>query len=337
MVRRTLAIGAGVLVLILLVIAFRGCLSARQENAIKDYTASSNELIQESNREGNQLFDLLGSEGGQDQTVDSTNTVNALRSESATLVDRAEDLDAPDDVASAQDYLTESLELRRDALDVISRELPGALADQERRESSGRIADVMQVFLASDVLMVARFRPSLESALQDEGLEGEVSVADGDQLRFMPDVQWVEPAFVADQIAALRSGEGASGDEAAAPGLHGNGLGTVSLGGVALTPGGSATVPLASDLSFDVQVVNQGENNETDVNVRVTVGEGGDAIEVTEAIPEIAIGEAQNVTIPVGAEPPTGQQVPVTVEVEPVAGEEVTDNNEAEFSVIFTS
>ena len=53
------------------------------------------------------------------------------------------------------------------------------------------------------------------------------------ELRFMADVQWVQPCFVADQISALRSGEGGgSGDEAAAPGLHGNGLGTVTLGGV---------------------------------------------------------------------------------------------------------
>ena len=208
MVRRTIAIGAGVIVLILLVIAFRGCLSARQESAIKDYASDSSELIDQSNQEGRQLFDLLGSEGGQDQSVDAANAVNALRSESATLVDRAQDLDAPDEVSSAQDYLTEALELRRDALDVVARELPGALADQERRQSSDRIADVMQVFLASDVLLVARFEPSLESAIQDEDLEGQVSLPKTGQLRFMDDVQWVQPSFVADQISALRSGEG---------------------------------------------------------------------------------------------------------------------------------
>ncbi len=337
MVRRTLAIGAGLVVLILLVIGFRGCLSARQDSAIKDYVSDSSELINQSKLEGEQLFGLLGSEGGQDENVDSANAANALRSESATLVDRAQDLDVPDPVSSAQDYLVESLELRRDALDVVARELPGALADQERRQSSDRIAEVMQVFLTSDVLLQARFIPSLQTALEDEGLDGEVTLPRAARLQFVPDTQWVQADYVADQVAALRSGEGGTTDDEAAPGLHGNGLGTVTLGGVALTPGGSATVPLASDLSFDVQVVNQGENNETDVNVKVTVGEGDDAIVAEEAIPEIAIGEAQNVTIPVGGEPATGQNVPITVEVEPVAGEDVTDNNTAEFTVIFTS
>jgi hypothetical protein len=42
------------------------------------------------------------------------------------------------------------------------------------------------------------------------------------------------------------------------------------------------------------------------------------------------------VTIPLTKQPPTGQNVPITVNVKAVPGEEVTDNNEAEFTVIFT-
>jgi hypothetical protein len=336
MVRRTLAIGAGLLVLILLVLAFRGCLNARNEQAIKDYVGESSELIDQSKLEGNQLFELLGGEGDQDDAVDAANVVNGLRSESATLVDRANDLDAPDEVSTAQSNLLDALELRRDGLTAVANALPGALADEERRESTSDIAEMMQVFLASDVLLKYRFMPSLQQSLRDEDLLDEVSLPRQGRLEFVPDVQWVAPDFVADQIAGLR-GTGGGGDEGAAPGLHGNGLGTVTLGGVALVPGASATVPLSDDLSFEVQVVNQGENNETDVNVRVTVGEGNDATELEEAIPEIAVGEQQTVTIPLAERPPTGENVPVTVEVEPVPGEEMTDNNSGEFTVIFTS
>ena len=336
MVRRTLAIGAALLVLILLVLAFRGCLNARNEQAMKDYVGESSELIDQSKLEGNQLFELLGGTGNQDDAVDAANVVNGLRSESATLVDRAEDLDAPDEVSSAQEDLVDAFELRRDALAGVANALPGALADEERRESTADIAEMMQVLLASDVLLKYRFRPNLEQALRDEGLADEVSVPKQNELEFVPDVQWGDPNFVADQVAGLR-GTGGAGDEAAAPGLHGNGLGTVTLGGVALVPGASATVPLSDDLSFEVQVVNQGENNETDVNVRVTVGEGNDAIELEETIPEIAVGEQQNVTIPLAERPATGENVPVSVEVEPVPGEEMTDNNSADFTVIFTS
>jgi hypothetical protein len=70
--------------------------------------------------------------------------------------------------------------------------------------------------------------------------------------------------------------------------------------------------------------------------VTVTVGEGGDAIKLDDVIDTIAAGEIVPVTIPLAEQPPTGQSVPITVEVEPVPGEEVTDNNVQEFSVIFT-
>ena len=66
------------------------------------------------------------------------------------------------------------------------------------------------------------------------------------------------------------------------------------------------------------------------------VGQGGDAIKAEETIPEIAAGEAKNVTIPLTRQPPTGQNVAIGVRVKPVPGEEVTDNNVGEFTVIFT-
>jgi hypothetical protein len=336
MVRRTIAIAAGLLLLVLLVLGFRGCLNARKENAIKDYVSESSELIDQSKLEGNQLFELLRGSGDQNTAVDAANVVNGLRSESATVVDRANDLDVPDEMASAQDNLLDALELRRDGLAAVANALPGALADEERRESTADIAQMMQVFLASDVILKYRFRPNVIETLEEEDLTGEVSVPRPGELEFVPDVQWADPDFVADQVSGLR-GEGGGADEPAAPGLHGNGLGTVTLGGVALVPGASATVPLADDPAFEVQVVNQGENNETDVNVKVTVGEGNDAIILEEQVPEIAVGEQQTVTIPLGEQPPTGENVPVEVEVEPVPGEEMTDNNVAEFTVIFTS
>jgi hypothetical protein len=212
----------------------------------------------------------------------------------------------------------------------VAAELPGAVAqEEERRGSTGRIAQMMQVFLASDVLLKSRFRPALVDALEKEDISAEP--AGPVALTFVTNLDWLQPDFVADQIAGIRGSDGS-----ATPGLHGNGLGTVSLGGVALTPGGSATVQLTQDTAFDVQVVNQGDSTETDVVVTVTVGSGGDAIKAEETIDEIAAGEAKNVTIPMSEQPPTGQNVGITVQVKAVPGEEVTDNNEAEFTVIFT-
>ena len=330
MVRRTIAIGGGLLLFILVVLLFRGCLDARKERAMEDYVRDSNELVELSKAESRTLFDILQAPEADQQAVSRENQVNGLRADSATLADRARDLDVPGEFSSAHDYFQEALDLRRDALGIIADQLPGALAQEERRQSTERIAQMMQVLSASDVLLRARFAPALTEALDSAGVNAEP--AGRVALTFVEDLDWVNPDFVADEIAGIRGTDGT-----AAPGLHGNGLGTVSLAGVALTPGGSATVPLAQDAAFDVQVVNQGESTETDVRVTVTVGSGGDALELEETIDEIAAGEAKTATIPLSEQPPTGQNVGITVRVEPVPGEEVTDNNEAEFTVIFTS
>ena len=330
MVRRTIAIGGAVIAFILIVLLFRGCLDARKERAMQDYVRDTNDLVAQSNAESSRLFDILRTPSGQDQSVDRQNQANELRVDSATLVDRAHDLDVPDELSNANGYFGESLELRRDALNVVAEELPGALAQEERRSSTARIAQMMQVFLASDVLLKSRYRPSLSGALDKEGIDA--TLPTNAQLTFVKDLNWLQPDFVADQIAGIR-GTGGS----ATPGLHGNGLGAVSLGGVALTPGAPATVQLTRDTAFDVQVANQGDSTETDVVVTVTVGQGADATKLEETLPEIAPGETKNVTIPLNGQPPTGQNVPVKVAVKPVPGEEVTDNNEADFTVIFTS
>jgi hypothetical protein len=329
MVRRTIAIGGAVLLFILLVLLFRGCLDARKERAMEDYVRDANELVGLSKAESQQLFDILSAPSGEDQAVNRQNAANALKADSATLADRARDFDVPDELKDAQDYFLESLELRRDALSVVAAELPGALAQEERRSSTGRIAQMMQVLSASDVLLRSRYDVELRDALEKEDINA--TPANDRELTFVTNLDWLQPDFVADQIAGIRGSGGT-----ATPGLHGNGLGTVSLGGVALTPGGSATVALSQDTAFDVQVVNQGDSTETDVVVTVTVGSGGDAIKAEETIDEIAAGEAKNVTIPLSKQPPTGQNVGITVNVKAVPGEEVTDNNEAEFTVIFT-
>jgi hypothetical protein len=334
MVRRGIA-GIGVLIVVILfILLLRGCLDARKENAMEDYADDSAEIMRESKLEGDQLFELLQSQGGTDQVVEIQNDLNAYRVSSSERVDRARGLDVPDELEGAQRYFLDVLELRRDGLALTADAMRTALGDQDRREGTDDVAYAMQVFLTSDTIDMARFRPTLRAALEEE----ELSMPDDfPRNPFLPDIEWLDPAFVADQVNALRSGTGGAADEAAAPGLHGNGVAAVSLGGTTLTPGATGTtVQLTEDLAFEIQVQNQGENTETDVNVVVSVGEGDDAIELEEAIDTIAVGEIQTVTIPLTEQPPTGQNVPITVEVEPVPGEEMTDNNVQEFSVIFT-
>jgi hypothetical protein len=330
MVRRTMAVGAALLLVILLGLAIRGCLDARKEEAMKDYVTDVAALVQESDEESRALFDLLSSRGGRDQAVDVQNTLNGFRVQSAQLVDRARATDVPDDLQQAQRFLLETLEFRRDGMAGIADALPTALGDQGRREGTEQVAREMQVFLASDIIYRDRVIPSLRGPLKEEGLLGEVRTPNS---QFLPGDDWLDAGTVADRVRGIRTGRPGG---AATPGLHGNGLGAVSLGGQTLPPGGSATVRLSQDPELQVQVTNQGESTETDVGVRVTLGRGGDAIELEERLDSIAAGETKPVTLRLTEQPPTGQGVPVQVEIEPVPGEKQTDNNKGSFSAIFT-
>jgi uncharacterized membrane protein len=95
-------------------------------------------------------------------------------------------------------------------------------------------------------------------------------------------------------------------------------------------------VKVSDDLEFQVQIANQGEHTETDVPIRITIGRGGDEIEVEEQVDSIGAGETKTVNVPLTEQPPTGEAVPIAVEVEAVPGEKKTDNNKQTYSAIFT-
>lgn len=330
LVRRAIAAAAALVALVLLVLLFRGCLNAREERAIKDYVQDVDSLVEESNQQGEALFGLLTDPGDQTE-VDIQNSLNGFRVQAEQLVERARGTEPPDELVQAQRFLVETLEFRRDGLGAVAEELPKALGDEGRREATERIAAQMQNFLTSDVVYSQRVVPNLQGALRDEDLAGEVEVA---KSRFLPDIEWLDPSTVADRVSRIRGGGGAAED--AAPGLHGTGLGTVSAGTQALAQGGTTNVTLSDDLSFRVQVVNQGENDEQDVTVRLSLKGTGEPIELEGRVEEIAQGQTETATIPLEDPPPTGERVTVDLEVEPVPGEEKTDNNKGTYTVIFT-
>jgi len=332
MVRRSVAGGAVLLVFLLLLFAFKGCLDSRKEQSFNDYVSEVRALVDESDRQGESLFTLLSDPGAAGSEVEVENQLNAFRNEADQFVERARDIDRPDELEGAQADLVEVLRFRRDGVGIIADQVPVLLTEQgDREQATEDIAGSMQLFLTSDVIFGQRVEPAITAALEEQEIAREEAELTSS---YLADIEFLQPDAVAERVGGGVGGDRA--DEEAAPGLHGNGLGVVTLAGLELVPGGQVTVPLGEDLSFDVQVANQGESTETDVQVNVTVGAGGDAIALESVLDEIAAGETQSVQIPLSEEPPTGQTVPITVEIAAVPGEEKTDNNQGEFSATFT-
>ncbi len=128
-------------------------------------------------------------------------------------------------------------------------------------------------------------------------------------------------------ISALGSISGSSGGEAT-PGVHGLGLLGVSINGTEL---GEEAVGVSAEETpeVEVEVQNQGESTENGIGVSVSV-EGST---VEGSISTIEAGETATATIPLT---PTPQgEVTLEIKVDTVDGEQVSENNEATYTVAF--
>jgi hypothetical protein len=331
LVRRVAAGVVGLILVILLFLAIKSCRDSAREDAFRNYVRDVGALVQESDQESNSLFQLL-TRPGRRSPLELQTQVNTFQSDAAQLVDRANDTDHPSELDTAQRYFVEALELRRDGIGRIARELPTALGDQGREEATSRISVTMRSFLASDVIYNDRFLPTLIGPVKEEGLLGEVTVP---RSRFLPDLQWLRPTVVTSRIEAIRGGGGGG---PAAPGLHGTALVGVTAkpGGKALTAAAATDIQVSPRLSFDIAFSNGGEHEERDVTVRLSISGAGRPLVREQRLPSIKPGEQKTVSIPLAAAPPTGRPVRINVEIRPVPGEKKLDNNKASYPAIFT-
>ena len=179
----------------------------------------------------------------------------------------------------------------------------------------------MRVLAASDVLYASVVRPEIDAVLADNGIYG----SDVPKSIFVPDeTQWLDESEVS---AALGTVSGSAPDTS---GIHGLGLIGTSVNGTELSAEGATSVISEGAPEVEVEVQNQGESTENGVTVTVTV-DGGSSLQ--GSIDSIGAGETASVSIPL-TPAPTGEAT-LEVEVDTVPGEQVSENNEASYTVTF--
>ncbi len=320
MIRRGLALGAGLLVLILIVLGVRGCLDARKNRALSDYANDVTQIVDETDQTSKAFFDKLEDPSSLSVT-DFVEEVNADRSAMDNYASRVDGLDTPGDMGNAQDNLELVYQLRSSAMGEIADRMSTALGDVGSEQAMAIIANQMQVLHASDVLYKSVVRPEIDGVLADNGISG----GEVPESVFVPDgIRWLDEAEVSAALGTLSAGGGETS------GVHGLGLAGVSVNGTELVEGGATGVVDEETPEVEVQVENQGESTENEVTVSVTVN-GGNTLQ--QAISSIGAGEVQGVSIPLTPAPEG--EVTLEVEAEPVAGERVSTNNKASYTVVF--
>ncbi|HEV3001137.1 MAG TPA: hypothetical protein VGW75_10405 [Solirubrobacteraceae bacterium] len=333
---RTRRIVAGLFAFVLAILLFvliDGCLDRRAENALKDYNRDVGDLIRKSDEQvGAEFFGLMS--GGAASAVDLEQRVNQLRVEAERHVAEAEDMDVPGDMRPAHRDLLLALDMRQAGLGKVASEVRTALAQEQGDESAAaidQIAAQMQQFLASDVIYKARVLPLIQEELAQREIGGQRT----QDTQFLPSIEWLDSGVVADRLGAEGGGNTRRTGEPAA-GLHGHGLVSVTAGGTTLQPGDvSNTIPAGSNIAFEVTFANQGDNDESDVNVAVRIDADGEKISARKRVEQTKAGTNAEVAIPLTRAPPLNTPVTIEVEVGKVPGEKTTDNNRQTYTAIF--
>jgi hypothetical protein len=326
MVRRRIAAGVGVVLLIAIVLLVNGCLKRGKQQALESYDQSVNQIGQASESQtARPLFTTLSGAAGK-SALDVEVQVDQLRRQAQELAERAKGLSVPSPMTAAQRNLLSALGLRVEGLSKVASLVREALGGQAQQASS-RIAGAMETFLASDILYSQRVAPLVQEALRAGGASGQST----GQSRFLPNLGWLTPATVQSRI----SGQPASSKGAVAPGTHGHSLKGVSVG--ANTLASSPTINHVSggaNPTFTVMVENAGSNAETNVKVDVSVTTEGKTLYASHVINKTEPGSTSNVDIPVNGVT-LGAASRVTVSIEAVPGETELANNKGAFIAIF--
>jgi hypothetical protein len=323
-VRRLIAVGLGVLLLIVFVLLFRGCLEARSDRGLRNYTQDVAGIMAASEQSGREFFEAFDNAEGFSED-DVKTKILSVRNSNSNLLDRAEKVDAPDEMRDGHTAVKLALTLRADAMERIGDNIGQAAADTETSDPVDAITQQMGSLYASDILWSQLGRPEVQSVLDEEGVDASELPAG----LFMPETdptKYLEQPYIAELVG------GVSGDESEeTTGTRGVELVQTSMGGGALDPDTTVTVP-SDAREVTVQVMNGGEVDESAVTVIVSLN-GGEDIE--KAIPSIAVGATEEVNINLGTLPQPGTEATLEVLVEPVDGELDSSNNESQYTIIF--
>jgi hypothetical protein len=323
-VRRAIALGALVVIILLIALGVHSCQVSATNSALQDYANSFSSLNSQSASNGKSFFNTLGQASSANAT-NVQNQVNQTLTDEKQVLSKAKALSVPDQVKTAHAKFVQALQMRVDGVGNIAKQIQPALSGNASQTAVNDLAAETAVLYGSDVIYKRYAVPELVGALHAAGTR--FSPINGDQ--FVTNVQWVLPSFIAQQLHINVPG---AAPTHVAPGLHGHSLTSVSVAGTTLQTGSTNTVPASPIPTFTLDFNNGGTNNETNVKCKVTIN--GSNVSGTATVPETFAGKNASCQVKLNAAPPTGTQS-VVATVEKVPGEHNVSNNSITYTITF--
>lgn len=322
--RLGLLIAGAILLAVILILIVNSCRADQKEGEYRSYVQDSGDVATQSEELGRRLNQSLTTPGIRIEEL--REEVDGLRGQQEQILARAQELSSPGPLVGQQEELVETMQLRVNGLDGLSQAFARVAQVQDQEEAGRLLAEQYDRLLASDVVYDDNFKVPTERVLSEQDVT-DVVVADSN---FVRNLELASPGAWELIVRRLTTSPEAGG-------LHGNGIVSVRVqpGGRELTQDGDNTVRASDRLAFQVVVENSGDNQETQVPVTLTIQQNP-PIRREEVIELINPGDTEVVTFGDLGPVSFSTRTTLQVNVEPVPGEERTENNTAQYSVIFT-
>jgi hypothetical protein len=335
--RLALAVVFAIILIVVIVTVVKECRRNQLEDAYTQYVNGTAQLVTNSAKQGQGLREVLANPRGE-KPPQLKAKIQDIARDAQGLVDQAEGLDPPSKLKGPQRGLVEALQYRVNGLTSLSQNLTPLLQQSNRQAQAAGLAQIMQRFLASDVIYEDSFYRPAQQALEDDDISGQqVPPAQP----FLPNTVVASPEGAKSLIDPLERRANSTGGSTGA--LRGTQLvSTIAQpSDTRLTPDSTSTIQTTAELKWVVTVKNSGDYDESNVIVKASFSYPDAPNEVDERqveIKSLPSGKEAAVEIPGPASDKVtfGELANLKIDVVAVPGETNVANNTVEYPVKIT-
>jgi hypothetical protein len=323
-------IAFAILLVVLLLLWVQSCQEDQKRDAYSDYMTDISAVGRDSERVGRELSDVLTTPGI--KPAELQKQLSGLVQQQEIGTTRARDLDPPGPLRASHDAALESLGFRVSGLAGLAEAFKRTQGSKDAAAAGELLAQQAERLVAGDVVWDDLFMARAVTVLRDEEIAG-VEV---------PDSNFVQTPDLASTRSMVPIWERINGSAASGTGtptgLHGTGIESVKVlpGGQQLSESTENTVEASTDLGFAVAVTDTGDHQEVKIVVTLTIQQSPTPIVKKQTIDIINPEETKTVVFRDFPSVDFGERRIMRVDVDPVPGETNTQNNSAEFPVIFS-
>ncbi len=329
-------IAFAILIIVLFVFWVQSCREAGKTKTYKSYMTKVSEVAASSHQIGTQLSQALLAQGLKQAEVERR--ISGLARQEQLDIDRARQITPPGTLRDEHDALIEALQFRVSGLNGLANALAATANTKNTTRAGAVLASQMQRLLASDVIYDDEFKVPSSAELRRQGVTG--TSASGGPLvpdsNFLQSADLVTTTSMVTVLSKIRGG-------AVTPsqgGLRGTNIVSVKVlpAGTQLSTSTQTPITVRTNMAFQVTIQDSGDSQETSIPVTLTIvqSRGGNIVK-KKTIDFINPGEQKVITFSINQAVNFGSTATVKIEVQPVTGESNTDNNSADYPVIFSA